>query len=106
MLSFEVFAAKDPVTGKLQGVLLSVPVDCGLAQADTLRLHGTRLLALEKGSVLPIDFPPLDDANLRHFEEVISTTGSIAVAEFTARGLADNYLLKLVVSAPAGNGGH
>ncbi|WP_304350884.1 hypothetical protein [Comamonas testosteroni] len=95
MLSFEVFAAKDPVSGSLQGILMSVPVNCGLVQADTLRLNGSQLLALEKGSVLAIDFPPLDEASKRDVEETMKAHGAVAVAEFSALGMVDNYLLKL-----------
>lgn len=95
MISFEVFAAKDPASGLLKGILISVPLNCGLAQADTLRLHGTQLLAIEKGTVLPIDFPPLDSVNQRDFEHTVCTAGVIVVAEFSALGIAENYLLKL-----------
>lgn len=95
MISFEVFAAKDPESSALQGVLISVPVNCGLAQADTLVLHGPQLLAMEKGAVLPIDFPPLDNVNQSVFEETLRTDGVIVVAEFNALGIAASYLLKL-----------
>lgn len=96
MYSMEVFAAKD-LSGALQGVLLSVPVDCGLKHADTLRIHGTRLLAMERLSILPIDFPELDEASLRDLVETAERYGVIAVGEFTPLGLADSYLLVLQV---------
>lgn len=102
MISFEVFAAKDPESGVLQGMLMSVPLNCGLSQADTLRLHGAQLLAIEKGTVLPIDFPPVDTATQRDFEETIRLHGSLVVAEFSARGIAENYLLKLVSAGASG----
>ena len=96
MISFEVFAAKDPESGVLQGILMSVPLNCGLSQADTLRLHDAQLLAIEKGTVLPVDFPPVDTATQKDLEETIRLHGAIVVAEFSARGIAENYLLKLV----------
>lgn len=78
---------------------MSVPSHCGLQQADTLRLHGLQLLALEKGSVLPIDFPPIDPINLPDFESVIQTIGAIAVGEFSALGVVEHYMLKLEADA-------
>lgn len=105
MISFEVFAAKDSVTGALLDILLTVPVNCGLHQADTLRLHGAQLLAIEKGSVLPIDFPPLDLVNQRAMEATLHSAGVIAVAEFCAMGMTDNYLLKLESSTAPSEAG-
>lgn len=102
MISFEVFAAKDPESSALQGVLMSVPVNCGLSHADTLVLHGPQLLAMEKGRVLPIDFPPLDLKNQEDFEETLKTAGVIAIAEFNALGISDSYLLKLESGAEHG----
>lgn len=97
MIPIEVFAAKDP-SGVLQGILLSVPVDCGLKHADKLRIHATRLLAMERLSILPIDFPELDEASVQDLTETANRHGVIAVGEFTPLGLADSYLLTLEVS--------
>lgn len=98
MISMEVFAAKD-VSGELQGIMLSVPVDCGLKHADTLRIHGRRLLAIDHLSILPIDFPELDEAGLQVLAETATRHGVIAVGEFTPLGLADNYLLALEIGS-------
>lgn len=100
MISIEVFAAKDP-SGALQGIMMTVPVGCGLKQADTLRIHGSRLLAMERRSILPIDFPEIDEASLRDLVETAKRRGQLAVGEFTALGLADSYLLSLEVAAPS-----
>jgi hypothetical protein len=104
MISVEVFAAKDS-TGALKGVLLSVPVDCGLKHADTLRIHGSRLLAMEQQSILPIDMPAFDDACLQDLVETARRHGLIAVGEFTALGLGDSYLLTLEVGPTTSGGG-
>lgn len=96
MISVEVFAAKDP-SGALLGILLSVPVDCGLKQADTLRIHASRLFAMEQLSILPIDFPELDEASVQDLTETAKRHGVVAVGEFTPLGLADSYLLTLEV---------
>lgn len=100
MIPIEVFAAKDP-SGALQGIMITAPVGCGLRQADTLRIHGTRLLALQRRSILPIDFPEVDEVSLRHLVESAKLRGQLAVGEFTALGLADSYLLALEVAAPS-----
>ncbi len=96
MIPVEIFAAKDS-SGTLQDVMLSVPVNCGLKYADSLRIQGRRLLALDQQTILPIDLPLLEAT---HVEDLVATAtrhGQIAVAEFTALGLFDNYLLKLEV---------
>lgn len=99
MISIEVFAAKDP-SGALQGIMVAVPVGCGLKQADTLRIHGSRLLAMERRSILPIDLPEVDEASLRDLIATANQRRQLAVGEFTALGLADSYLLALEVAAP------
>lgn len=98
MIPIEVFAAKDP-SGALQGIMMTAPVGCGLKQADTLRIHGTRLLALQQRSILPIDLPEVDEVSLKHLIETAKLSGELAVGEFTALGLADSYLLALEVAA-------
>lgn len=100
MISIETFAAKDP-SGALQGVMLTVPVGCGLKQADTLRIHGRQLLAMEQRSILPIDLPMLDQESLEDLLTMARSGRPIAVGEFTALGLVDSYLLALEVGAPA-----
>lgn len=97
MIPIEVFAAKDE-GGHLKGVMLSVPVDCGLRRADTLRVHGRRLIAMAQRSVLAIDLPSLDDETLAVVRQAASDGGKIAVGEFTALGLADSYLLALDIT--------
>ncbi|CAN7779448.1 hypothetical protein LJR296_007897 [Cupriavidus necator] len=105
MIPIEVFAAKDP-SGALQGIMMTVPVGCGLKQADTLRIHGTQLLALERRSILPIDLPQVDGESLKDLVETAKLGRLLAVGEFTAVGLADSYLLTLeVAGAKAGGEG-
>ncbi|ART61526.1 hypothetical protein CBP36_21420 (plasmid) [Acidovorax carolinensis] len=99
MISVEIFAAKDGA-GSIQGVMLAAPVGCGLKQADTLRVHGTRLIALDNRSMLPIDLPVLNEAACKDLEAAISRGEGIVVGEFTALGLADSYLLALERGAP------
>jgi hypothetical protein len=101
MIPIEVFAAKDE-GGHLRGVMLSVPVDCGLRRADTLRVHGSHLIPMAGRSVLAIDLPSLDEETLQVVRQAASEGGKIAVGEFTALGLADSYLLALdVVGEPS-----
>lgn len=96
MIPIEVFAAKDEA-GHLKGVMLSVPVDCGLRRADTLRVHGAHLIPMARRSVLAIDLPSLDEETLKLVLQAAFEGGKIAVGEFTALGLADSYLLDLDV---------
>jgi len=98
MIPIEVFAAKDP-SGALQGIMMTVPVGCGLKQADTLRIHGTQLLAMERRSILPIDLPKLDEESLKDLLETAKLGQPLAVGEFTPLGLTDSYLLTLEVAA-------
>lgn len=106
MIPIEVFAAKDEV-GAYKGAMLAAPVGCGLKQADTLRIHGARLIALEARSMLPIDLPLLDETSRRALVEAAAREGTIAVGEFTALGLADSYMLALeLVTAASGAEGN
>ncbi len=97
MIPIEVFAAKDP-SGALQGIMITVPVGCGLKQADTLRIHGTQLLPLERRSILPIDLPKVDEESLKDLLEMAKQGRPLAIGEFTAVGLADCYLVTLEVA--------
>lgn len=97
MIPIEVFAAKDP-SGALHGMMMTVPVGCGLKQADTLRIHGMQLLAMERRSILPIDLPKLNEESLNDLVETAKLGRPLAVGEFTALGLADSYLLTLEVA--------
>lgn len=99
MIPFEIFAAKDEA-GLLKGVMLAAPVDSGLREADILRLVGSRLLAFRGRSVLPIDLPELDSES-RALLEAAGTAGRLPVAEFTALGLSDTYLVGLDVDTAA-----
>lgn len=97
LLSFESFAAKD-ANGHLAGLMLSVPHGCGLEQADTLRVNGLTVLAMRNQSVLPLDFANLMPATRADFLALSKTGQRIAVAEFTAIGLANAYFLKLLMT--------
>jgi hypothetical protein len=103
MIAIEVFAAKD-IGGRLKGIMLTVPVDCGLQHADALRLIGRRVVALRQRSILPIDLPEFDDEAIGYLREAVQAGGKIAVAEFTALGLANSYVLSLEDGSDAGAG--
>lgn len=97
ILPFESFAAKD-AEGQLVGLMLSVPHGCGLEQADSLRVSGLSMLATRNHSVLPLDFANLTLTTLANFRALAKTGQRVAVAEFTAIGLANAYFLKLIVT--------
>ncbi len=94
MIAIEIFAAKDN-GGRLKGIMLTVPVECGLQHADALRLIGRRVVALYQRSILPIDLPEFDDEAIGYLREAVQAGGRIAVAEFTPLGLATSYVLSL-----------
>lgn len=98
LLSVEVFAAKDSDAADA-GLFLAVSCKCGLWEADTLRIDGLSMVALQRKSIMPIDFPPLT-ASVR--EKLVGWAASgkpLPVAEFMARGLYDAYYLDVVVVA-------
>lgn len=98
MIPVEIFAAKD-AGGTVQGVMLAVPLGCGLQRADTLRIHGAKLIALEKRSMLPIDLPELDVTAHKDLLAAASSGEGLVVGEFTALGLAKSYVLALEMIA-------
>lgn len=97
LVPFESFAAKDS-DGELAGLMLSVPHNCGLAQADSLRISGQTLLAVRNHSVLPLDFAKLTHEARADLFSLAVTGQRVAVAEFTAIGLVNAYFLKLIVA--------
>lgn len=96
MLPVEFFAAKDNA-GLLSGLIMSVPCKCGLKRADTLRIDGLSMVALQARSILPIDLPELSKDSKERLVALAKTGNQLPVAEFMARGLFDAYFLKLVL---------
>lgn len=86
-LSIEVYLSAN-------GVCLAVPRGCGLEQADALRVDvGKRsVVALRRGSELPIDLPALSEAHCL----ALLTAGEVAVGEFAVQGAAGAYSLAVV----------
>lgn len=96
LLAVEIFAAKDAdVTGA--GVFLAVPRKCGLWEADTLRINGLAMVALQRKSIMPIDFPPLTESVREKLVAWAATRKPLPVAEFMAHGLYDAYYLNVLV---------
>ena len=101
-LPFEIFAAKD-AGGVTAGIFLSVPYRCGLREADTLRLEGRYLVALQFKSIMPLDFDPLSEGDCERLATWVQTGKPLPVAEFMARGLYDAYFLNLVMKVTEGD---
>lgn len=97
VLSVEVFAAKDS-SGALTGIVLAVPRMCGLKRADTLRIDGLSVMAMESRSVLPVDLPDLSPQSREDMLTLTRAGKRLVVAEFTALGLLDAYYLDLVIN--------
>jgi hypothetical protein len=97
VLSVEVFAAKD-FAGELTGIILAVPRMCGLKRADTLRIDGLSVMAMESRSVLPVDLPDLSPQSRQDMLTLARAGKRLAVAEFTALGLFDAYYLDLAIN--------
>lgn len=91
-LAVEYFAAKDS-----SALVMMVPCECGLKQADTLRISGLSMEALCNRSILPIDLPMLNN-EIREKLIALAVAGQpLAVGEFMARGLFDYYSLRVVI---------
>lgn len=97
VLSVEVFAAKD-ASGALTGIILAVPRMCGLKRADTLRIDGLSVIAMESRSVLPVDLPDLSPQSREDMLILTRAGKRLVVAEFSALGLLDAYYLDLVIN--------
>lgn len=95
-LSFEVFAAKDS-DGDFTGLMMSVPVRCGLKQADTLRINGEVAVAMRKGTVLAVNLPIFSKTICTQFAVLAQSGQRLAVAEFLALGLFDSYFLNVEI---------
>ena len=96
LLSVEIFAAKDS-GGEGRDCFMAVPLRCGLAEADSLRIDGLLMVALRQKSIMPIDFPPLTES-MREKLIAWATRGKpLPVVEFMARGLYDAYYLNVMV---------
>lgn len=89
----EFFAAKGAY-----GVVMSVPVRCGLRQADMLRVSGRTMIAMKDRSVLPIDLPELNEQGCELLAGVVARNKLLPVGEFSALGLVDSYFLQVVVA--------
>lgn len=98
LLAAEIFAAKD-VDGTIGEIFMAVPCKCGLWDADTLRIDRQSMVALQRKSIMPIDFPPLTESVRAKLIARAATGQPLPVAEFLARGLYDAYYLNLVVAS-------
>lgn len=98
VLSVEVFAAKDSA-GFLTGLMMAVPCRCGLKQADSLRIHGTTMIAMREQTILPIDFSTLTTEVRTNLTSLAQSNQRLTVAEFTAIGVFDAYFLNLIVAS-------
>ncbi len=92
MLSVEYFAAKDQL-----GLIMTVPSKCGLKQADTLRIEGLSMVALQEQAILPIELPDLTESVRAKLEALSAKGYQLPVGEFVARGLVDAYSLRIVI---------
>lgn len=92
-LSVEFFAAKDT-----PDVIMAVPLKCGLNQADTLRIDGLFVVALQARSILPIDFPALNEASRARLVALSRLGRRLPVGEFMGLGLVDSYFLDVVIA--------
>lgn len=97
VLSIEVFAAKGWEDGSDPDMFLAVSRDCGLREAEALRIEGLSMVALQHKSVMPIDFPPLTEAVRNKLVAWACTGKPLPVGEFMARGVLDAYFLDVVV---------
>ena len=93
-LSVEVFAAKDS-GGRLTSLMMSVPCQCGLKEADTLRIDGFVMLAMRGVAVLSVDLPALSVESRADFLAWADAGQRLTVGEFKASGMLDSYFLNL-----------
>jgi hypothetical protein len=93
VLSVEIFSAM----GQAGLVMMSVPCRCGLKWADTLRIDGLSMVAMQSRSIVPIDFPELTSADRDALVGLANAGERLAVGEFTACGLLDAYFLNVTV---------
>jgi hypothetical protein len=92
-LSFEFFMPKDG-----NDIVLMAPCDCGLVQADTLRVDEQAIFAVRDRSILPIDLADIDDlVRMRLIAKSRSAIPTLTVAEFFAHGIARSYSLAIEV---------
>ena len=94
MLSVEMFAAKDS-DGELTGLAMAVPCNCGLAQADSLRVDGLNIVAMRASSMMPLNFPPLTTQSRSNLIAWSKAGDKLAVAEIMATGLLHSYFLHI-----------
>lgn len=92
MLAVEFFTSKDS-----RGIVMSVPVRCGLRQADTLRVSGETMVAMNGRVVLSLDLPKLNLASRDLLIGLAAKGKVLPVGEFMGRGLVDSYFLNVVV---------
>ncbi|HJV75095.1 MAG TPA: hypothetical protein VJ654_12795 [Noviherbaspirillum sp.] len=93
VLSVEFFAAKD--SGEM---MMTVPWNCGLKEATTLRVADLFIVAMRGQSVLPIDLPSLDEECKARLIGYAERGKALPVAEFSALGLRDAYFLNVVIA--------
>lgn len=98
LLSIEVFAAKDS-EGADADMFMAVSCKCGLREAEALRIDGLSMVAVQHKSIMPIDFPPLDESVRGKLVAWAKTGKPLPVAEFMARGLYDAYFVNVVVAS-------
>lgn len=91
-VSLEIFAAKDS-----DQIMLSVPLKCGLKNADTIYIKDKHMVAMRNNSILPIDFPELSETIKNTLVGFSRSDRELPVGEFLSVGLVDAYFLKVVI---------
>lgn len=94
VLSLEFFSAADAAGRSIMA--MAVPCRCGLKQADTLRISGLVMVAMQARSILPVDFPELTEGVRTKLVALARNGERLAVGEFTALGLLDAYFLNVL----------
>ena len=97
VVAVEIFASN--AQGEGGDLFMAVSRQSGLNNAASLMLDGFQMLAMRDRSVLPIDFPPLDETGRERLLAWSAAGRQLPVAEFAARGLYDAYFLDLVIAA-------
>ena len=94
-----VWPGSDPLYLAYHDTEWGVPEYDSRALWEKLMLDGFQMLAMRDRSVLPIDFPPLDETGRERLLAWSAAGRQLPVAEFAARGLYDAYFLDLVIAA-------
>ncbi len=88
----EYFAAKDNA-----GLIMVVPKRCGLSKANSIKIDGLAMIAMNGGDILAITMPPLTSELRDQLVHLASQGSKLHVGEFMARGLVDAYSLDIII---------